>query len=43
MFFMIKVCVDVRAKQQITKQKDRVFTGNSNRVNFFAFIFSKII
>lgn len=27
MFFMVKVCVDVQNKQQIIKQKDRVFTG----------------
>ncbi|XP_001601933.1 solute carrier family 66 member 2 isoform X1 [Nasonia vitripennis] len=26
MFFMIRVCVNIRSKQQITKQKDRVFT-----------------
>ncbi|XP_058804916.1 solute carrier family 66 member 2 isoform X2 [Phymastichus coffea] len=41
MFFMIKVCIDIQNKHQITKQKDRVFTEFQSYVDFilvFAFI-----
>ncbi|KAJ8681017.1 hypothetical protein QAD02_016804 [Eretmocerus hayati] len=34
MFFMIKVCIDVRNKHQITKQKDRVFKDFQSYVGF---------
>jgi hypothetical protein len=40
MLFMIKICINIRNKHQIIKQKDRIFTGtNFNIINILHYLY----